>query len=57
MNIETHFAEQLVKFQKKFELNTVYSNPYHTAFIQTKDTQLSMEQQKKKVSEGIPKTK
>lgn len=32
MNIETHFAEQLVKFQKKFELNTVYSNPYHTAF-------------------------
>lgn len=39
MTIENYFAEKLNKFQRKFNLNTVYSNPYHTAFGQVEESQ------------------
>lgn len=45
MTIENYFAEKLNKFQRKFNLNTVYSNPYHTAFGQVEESQENADHQ------------
>jgi len=50
MSIENYFAEKLNKFQRKFNLNTVYSNPYHTAFGQVEESQENADHQIKLTS-------